>query len=79
MSWDNPVFPKAAKNSIGFLVPFFLSYPRVVGGSEKCVSKVVRPNYLQAFRKQAILKWLYNRKWYFVTKIVLTYCEKKLF
>ena len=33
MSWDNPVFPKAAKNSIGFLVPFFLSYPRVVGGS----------------------------------------------
>ena len=33
MSWDNPIFPRAAKNSIGFLVPFFLSYPRVVGGS----------------------------------------------
>ena len=35
MSWDNPVFPKAAKNSIGFFVPFFLSYPWVVGGSVK--------------------------------------------
>ena len=33
MSWDDPIFPRAAKNSIGFFVQFFLSYPTVVGGS----------------------------------------------
>ena len=32
MSWDNPVFPRAAKNTIGFFVQFFLSYVTVAGG-----------------------------------------------
>ena len=35
MSWDCPVFPIDAKNSIGFLVQFFLSYAPLVGDSEK--------------------------------------------
>ena len=33
MSWDCPVFPIDAKNSIGFLVQFFLSYAPLVGDS----------------------------------------------
>jgi hypothetical protein len=35
MSWDNPVSPIDAKNSIGFLVQFFLGYPGLLGDSEK--------------------------------------------
>ena len=33
MSWDNPVSPIDTKNSSGYLVHFFLAYPRVLGGS----------------------------------------------
>ena len=33
MSWDNPIFPMDAKNSIGFFVPFFLGWPGLVGDS----------------------------------------------
>ena len=33
MSWDCPVFPIDAKNSVGFLVQFFLSYAPLVGDS----------------------------------------------
>ena len=33
MSWDNPVSPIDAKNSISFLVPFFRISPALLGGS----------------------------------------------
>jgi hypothetical protein len=33
ISWDNPVFHRAAEKTISFFVQFFLSYPAVVGGS----------------------------------------------
>ena len=44
MSWDDPVFPRAAKNSIGFFVQFFLSYPTVVGGSVQGVPLFLQKN-----------------------------------
>ena len=34
MSWDNPVSPIDAKNSIGFFVSFFLGQPGLLGDSE---------------------------------------------
>ena len=33
MSWDNPVSPIDAKNSIGFFVQFFLGQPGLLGDS----------------------------------------------
>ena len=33
MSWDNPVCPIDAKNSIGFFVVFFLGQPGLLGDS----------------------------------------------
>ena len=33
MSWDNPVSPIDAKNSFGFLVPFFWGQPGLLGDS----------------------------------------------
>ena len=33
LSWDNPVSPIDAKNSISFFVQFFRGYIRVLGGS----------------------------------------------
>ena len=33
MSWDSPVSPKDAKNSIVVCGEFYLGYPRVLGGS----------------------------------------------
>ena len=44
MSWDCPVFPIDAKNSIGFLVQFFLSYTPLVGDS---VSRAEPAEYIE--------------------------------
>jgi len=33
MSWDNPLSPTDAKNSIGFIVPFFGGLPGLLGDS----------------------------------------------
>ena len=36
---DNPICPIDAKNSIGFLVPFFWGKPGLLGDSEDCTSQ----------------------------------------
>ena len=58
MSWDCPVFPIDAKNSIDFLVQFFLSYAPLVGDSDLKLPLTywadfrISPNFV-AFIKQS--------------------------
>ena len=60
MSWDCPVFPIDAKNSIGFLVQFFLSYAPLVGDSVKGSYWILRIELMASCQK--VPKFYFQRQ-----------------